>query len=243
MLQSWNKFCFTSGYIEVSMTLPGPNQETTGYVSSGQFVCLFLFRCSFSLPVAWGMDDGKPGETWVWSINGWYMALHVRPSSCSSVDSLIVLIPILAVTTHAMSVRFRIRHSETALAPPQCSAQTRRMRTTTSSCQCYQASVFRESISSSSPLPLPASNVCVLLSSNSACTCPGQDHPGPSTSKGRGAPEIDLIEAQHNKLGSGQVASQSAQFAPMTHDYLYGNSTPDQWTIYNLTITRPNPYK
>jgi hypothetical protein len=33
MLQSWNKFCFTSGYIEVSLTLPGPNQETRGYVS------------------------------------------------------------------------------------------------------------------------------------------------------------------------------------------------------------------
>ena len=91
------------------------------------------------------------------------------------------------------------------------------------------------------PAP-PASNIFGLFSSNSACTCPGQDHPGPSTSKGRGAPEIDLIEAQHNRIGSGQVASQSAQFAPMTHDYLYGNSTPDQWTIYNPNITRPNPY-
>ena len=33
MLQSWNKFCFTSGYIEVSMTLPGQNEQSTGYVS------------------------------------------------------------------------------------------------------------------------------------------------------------------------------------------------------------------
>jgi hypothetical protein len=33
MLQSWNKFCFTGGYIEVSLTLPGPNEETRGYVS------------------------------------------------------------------------------------------------------------------------------------------------------------------------------------------------------------------
>ena len=32
MLQSWNKFCFTSGYIEVSLSLPGPDQETRGYV-------------------------------------------------------------------------------------------------------------------------------------------------------------------------------------------------------------------
>ena len=41
MLQSWNKFCFTSGYIEVSMTLPGPNAETTGYVSRSWFCAGF----------------------------------------------------------------------------------------------------------------------------------------------------------------------------------------------------------
>lgn len=45
MLQSWNKFCFTSGYIEVSMTLPGPNSNTTGY-----------------WPGAWTMGNlGRPG--------------------------------------------------------------------------------------------------------------------------------------------------------------------------------------
>ena len=33
MLQSWNKFCFTSGYIEVSLSLPGPNEDASGYVS------------------------------------------------------------------------------------------------------------------------------------------------------------------------------------------------------------------
>jgi beta-glucan synthesis-associated protein KRE6 len=33
MLQSWNKFCFTGGYIEVAASLPGPNDETKGYVS------------------------------------------------------------------------------------------------------------------------------------------------------------------------------------------------------------------
>jgi len=33
MLQSWNKFCFTSGYIEVSVVLPGPGQNSQGYVS------------------------------------------------------------------------------------------------------------------------------------------------------------------------------------------------------------------
>jgi beta-glucanase (GH16 family) len=33
MLQSWNKFCFSSGYIEVAVTLPGPDENTEGYVS------------------------------------------------------------------------------------------------------------------------------------------------------------------------------------------------------------------
>jgi len=78
----------------------------------------------------------------------------------------------------------------------------------------------------------------------SSCTCPGEDHPGPSTSVGRGAPEIDVLEAERNKLtGSGQVASQSAQFAPYTHDYLYGNTTNDQFEIFNGAITNANSYR
>ncbi|PSR72683.1 hypothetical protein PHLCEN_2v11457 [Hermanssonia centrifuga] len=45
MLQSWNKFCFTSGYVEVSITLPGPNSDTKGY-----------------WPGAWTMGNlGRPG--------------------------------------------------------------------------------------------------------------------------------------------------------------------------------------
>lgn len=59
MLQSWNKFCFSSGlnffrahmspnvhdsYIEVAIVLPGPNENTQGYVSSNIFVTsLFPF--------------------------------------------------------------------------------------------------------------------------------------------------------------------------------------------------------
>lgn len=30
---------------------------------------------------------------------------------------------------------------------------------------------------------------------SSACTCPGEDHPGPRNNIGRGAPEVDIIEA------------------------------------------------
>ena len=34
MMSTWNKFCFTSGYIEVSVTFPGPDSNTQGYVST-----------------------------------------------------------------------------------------------------------------------------------------------------------------------------------------------------------------
>ena len=68
MLQSWNKFCFVSGYIEVSMTLPGPDQETMGYVSFGAicFVC-FALLCFFVLLISSlspsGLGHGQ-WETW-----------------------------------------------------------------------------------------------------------------------------------------------------------------------------------
>ena len=54
----------------------------------------------------------------------------------------------------------------------------------------------------------------------SACTCPGGDHPGPSVNVGRGAPEIDIFEAQvsYSAPRGGRVGtvSQSAQVAPCT---------------------------
>jgi beta-glucanase (GH16 family) len=57
MLQSWNKFCFTSGYIEMAISLPGPNSNVTGYVSPPLFLrraeVLMLF-----LAVARRVDNG-----------------------------------------------------------------------------------------------------------------------------------------------------------------------------------------
>lgn len=64
MLQSWNKFCFTTGYIEVSVTFPGPDQSTQGYVrflSSG-FSTQLLIRCDGSSGQArgqWGTLEGQ----------------------------------------------------------------------------------------------------------------------------------------------------------------------------------------
>lgn len=76
-----------------------------------------------------------------------------------------------------------------------------------------------------------------------ACTCPGEDHPGPDVTVGRGSPEIDILEAEKNKLGPGGKVSQSAQFAPFSHDFFYNNSTEQTFWIRNDTITQPNPYQ
>jgi beta-glucanase (GH16 family) len=57
----------------------------------------------------------------------------------------------------------------------------------------------------------------------SACTCPGESHPGPirpdGSFVGRAAPEIDILEAQvdeHTLIG---YASQSGQWAPFNYEY------------------------
>jgi len=74
----------------------------------------------------------------------------------------------------------------------------------------------------------------------SACTCPGSDHPGPTTNTGRGVPEIDIIETQVNTtLMQGQV-SQSFQTAPYNYHYQFDNSSTQ---IYNDTMTQINSYK
>ena len=53
-----------------------------------------------------------------------------------------------------------------------------------------------------------------------ACTCAGEDHPGPNHNVGRSSPEIDVLEAQvQNHGGETHVwASQSLQTAPFDDD-------------------------
>lgn len=67
----------------------------------------------------------------------------------------------------------------------------------------------------------------------SACTCPGEDHPGPKDADGnfvgRSAPEIDLFEAQvDGKLGG--TLSLSGQFMPANAGYYLANATDTEYT-------------
>jgi beta-glucanase (GH16 family) len=75
----------------------------------------------------------------------------------------------------------------------------------------------------------------------SSCTCKGEDHPGPNPSVGRGAPEVDVIEAQidtRRRLGE---MSQSAQVAPFDYNYQFDNSS-EAVTIWATDITKWNTY-
>lgn len=76
MLQSWNKFCFTSGYIEVNISLPGPNDETQGYVSSPN--SFNRLHCAESFLVAGYLDDGQPRTTRVRRDDRRDVAVHIR---------------------------------------------------------------------------------------------------------------------------------------------------------------------
>ncbi|CAD6582269.1 MAG: hypothetical protein CYPHOPRED_001879, partial [Cyphobasidiales sp. Tagirdzhanova-0007] len=75
----------------------------------------------------------------------------------------------------------------------------------------------------------------------SACTCPGNPHPGPNNGVGRGAPEVDILEAQVDYRGYG-TASQSIQIAPFDPEWLWNNDT-NGMTIYNNTRTTLNSWK
>ncbi|KAK6459931.1 beta-glucan synthesis-associated, partial [Scheffersomyces coipomensis] len=75
-----------------------------------------------------------------------------------------------------------------------------------------------------------------------SCTCPGQSHPNPGV--GRGAPEIDAIEAEISTDPAGikpnlGVASQSVQLAPMDIWYI---PDYDFVEIYNSSVTTMNTY-
>lgn len=75
----------------------------------------------------------------------------------------------------------------------------------------------------------------------SACTCPGEDHPGPDITVGRAAPEIDMVEAQIAIAeGEGQVSA-SLQLAPFDDYYQFDNSTRYA-TIYDNDLTYFNTY-
>ncbi|KZV97121.1 beta-glucan synthesis-associated [Exidia glandulosa HHB12029] len=178
MLQSWNKFCFTNGYIEVLAQFPGaPN--VAGY-----------------WPGAWTMGNlGRPG--YGASTDG------VWPYTYDSCD-----IGILRNQS-----RDGVNPVEAFNLPLDQGGRPEWN---------YDLSW------------LPGQRA-------SACTCEGEDHPGPINKRGRGAPELDILEAEKDKHGrDGGSISQSSQYAPFNINYRYDES---QVEIFTPEKTQMNTYR
>lgn len=73
----------------------------------------------------------------------------------------------------------------------------------------------------------------------SACTCEGEDHPGPNVNVGRSSPELDVLEAQ--TAGGVGEASQSLQTAPYDESYQWKNGS-GYITIYDEETSKLNSY-
>ncbi|KAG8936064.1 hypothetical protein FRC02_004689 [Tulasnella sp. 418] len=175
MLQSWNKICFSGGYVEVAVQFPG-GPGAMGY-----------------WPGAWTMGNlGRPG--YGGSTDG------IWPYSYDSCD----------VGTYPNQTR--------SLGDPPLASTSGKSK---------------------------VNGALSYLAGQklSACTCPGDDHPGPMVDGrfvGRGAPEIDIFEAEKDKNGPGGVTSQSAQFAPFSAEYLYD---AQYTTIFDSSRTIPNDFQ
>ncbi|KAJ3494568.1 hypothetical protein NLJ89_g10781 [Agrocybe chaxingu] len=161
MLQTWNKFCFTTGYIEVAASFPGPDSRRR----------VIKVR-------RWEVDV-KHRDDWP---GAWTMGNLARPGYPATTDGMWPYIVVVVVVVIVIVVVV----DETSL---------------------------------------------------------GSDHPGPDVSRGRGAPELDIFEAEKDKdIPLVHIVSQSAQFAPFSHDYTYTNNTGD-WINYDTTRTRANTYR
>ncbi|KAF9044091.1 glycoside hydrolase family 16 protein [Panaeolus papilionaceus] len=178
MLQSWNKFCFTTGYVEVAVSFPGPDENTEGY---------------------W------PGA--------WTMGNLARPGYAATTDGM------WPYTYDSCDVGTFPNQTLADGSGPAAALHTDKGR-----------AKYNNELSWLSGQRL------------SACSCPNSDHPGPTPNRGRGAPEIDIFEAEKDKALPGHVVSQSAQFAPFTHDYNYNNGTGN-WVNFDDTRSRANDYR
>lgn len=171
MIASWNKFCFTTGYIEVSISLPG-SADAAGF-----------------WPAAWTLGNlGRAGYgattegTWPYSYDSCDIGTFPNQSNPD-------LTPEGAVNGG----------------------------------------------NGGGPLSfLPGQKL-------SACTCPGSSHPGPTVSTGRGAPEIDILEAEIDVERWVGRSSQSLQLAPYNYRYRYNNETPAT-TVHDTSTTHLNEY-
>lgn len=202
-MQSWNKFCFTQGRIEVATSLPGSN------LISGLW------------PAAWIM--GNLGSSLDLLLP---QPFHFRPTSTHS-DS------IAGRAGYGASLEglwpYSYESCDIGTLPNQTSPTGGPAFLTTQGLPQYNFDLSY----------LPGQRL-------SACTCPGEPHPGPVLSdgsfRGRSASEIDIFEATASPTLGGMI-SQSAQWGPMNPNYYFVNATTADVEYYTSPYdTIPNTY-
>ncbi|RPD66978.1 glycoside hydrolase family 16 protein [Lentinus tigrinus ALCF2SS1-6] len=176
MMSTWNKFCFTGGYVEANVSLPGVNNV------------LGLW------PAIWTMGNlGRAG--YGASLEGMW------PYTYDTCD----------IGTVA---------NQTINGQPAA------------------ATVDGDQGNGGILSFLPGQRL-------SRCTCDGEAHPGPKhqdgTFVGRSAPEIDMFEAQIDQNTLVAQVSQSAQWAPFNHAYIWLN-TSDNEIIADPSISFQNTF-
>ncbi|KAH9808976.1 family 16 glycoside hydrolase [Melampsora americana] len=175
MIQSWNKFCFTEGYIEVNISLPG-----------------------------------KPGVQGLWP-GVWTMGNLARAG--------------FGATNEGMWP-YSYEACDVGTLPNQTNPDGRTPEAAkTSGSHDYGGELSW----------LPGQRT-------SACTCKGEDHPGPHEGVGRSGPEIDVLEAQYGYGANGNIGSvsQSIQIAPMDAGYQWANDSSSMHIVNQVPSTSSN---
>ncbi|KAJ3570177.1 hypothetical protein NP233_g4569 [Leucocoprinus birnbaumii] len=201
MIQSWNKFCFTGGLVETSVTLPG-GTKVSGLWPAMYVSLLILTRLQESAD----LDVAAPFES------SWAMGNLGRAGYGATLEGM---------------WPYSYDACDVGTLPNQTFPGTQNPAAALSGGDPQWDGVLSF---------LPGQRL-------SACTCPGESHPGPvrsdGTYVGRAAPEIDVFEATIAG-GIGQV-SQSAQWAPYNAGYKWLNNS-DNLIIYDPQITELNAY-
>ncbi|KAI9615640.1 hypothetical protein H4Q26_011582 [Puccinia striiformis f. sp. tritici PST-130] len=179
MIQSWNKFCFTEGYIEVNISLPG-----------------------------------APGVQGFWP-GAWTMGNLARAGFGASNEGM---------------WPYSYEACDVGTLPNQTMPDGR----TPPAAKTSGSPDYGGALSW-----LPGQRT-------SACTCKGEDHPGPSVDIGRSGPEIDILEAQYayGPNGNQGSMSQSIQIAPMDEGYQWLNdSSGMRESLSGITMTDGTSYE
>ncbi|OBZ76649.1 Beta-glucan synthesis-associated protein KRE6 [Grifola frondosa] len=188
MMSSWNKFCFTGGYVETNVSLPGVNN----------IVGLW--------PAMWTM--GNLGEQ--------ATGRHSRAWCALTSLSFIILYSLPPYVFITSLTKWPYTYDAMRLA----------------------ATINGDPGNGGVLSFLPGQKL-------SRCTCDGESHPGPKHSDGtyvgRSAPEIDIFEAQITGTPLTAQVSQSAQWAPFNHGYIWLNTSANE-VIPNTSISMQNSY-